>query len=196
MKKLMLDLGSLLSDYNSGLALDAIARKHNISQASVSVWVRRHPDFVNRGYPLKRTCHPIVNGRRVCKTCLIDKPLNQFPKHKRSLNLGVLAHCCDCTAKSRSEYSARLYLDLRKRVIDGYGGMCAECGYLDHRAMHIDHVNNDGAEERRRRGVVGIQLLRKIIAHDFPADYQLLCANCNTIKAHESGSFTRAREAY
>ena len=38
---------------------------------------------------------------------------------------------------------------LRERAIIKLGGKCKECGFLDHRALQIDHVNNDGYVERK-----------------------------------------------
>jgi len=65
---------------------------------------------------------------------------------------------------------------------------CVLCGFSDERALCIDHINNDGAEHRRR--VLGknspdprIYLWLRI--NHYPEGYQTLCSNCNTIKEVE-----------
>lgn len=66
----------------------------------------------------------------------------------------------------------------REEAIALYGARCAHCGYSDARALQFDHVLSDGASERKRCN--GYQILRNILKRD--GRYQLLCANCNTIK--------------
>jgi hypothetical protein len=180
----------LLADYAAGLSLALLGAKHGVSAATIRKWLRAQPEWIDRGYPRKTNCHPIVDGRRQCRTCQAVKPIDEFPRHSSS-SLRVLAHCRVCTAIARSDYSGEVYAGLRRAVIAGYGGACKTCGFTDARALHVDHVHDDGAAERR--SVVAIQRLRRIIRDQFPASYQLLCANCNSIKAHQSGLFSRTR---
>ena len=69
---------------------------------------------------------------------------------------------------------------------------CNYCGFDDPRALVIDHINDDGAEHRREistggngRGVGGSVLHLWLTKHNYPDGFQVLCANCNTIKEHE-----------
>lgn len=70
----------------------------------------------------------------------------------------------------------------RIRALIKLGGKCTRCGFNDLRALHIDHVYNDGKTERK---------VRKSIEHGIwvgtvdVSRYQLLCANCNWIKRTE-----------
>lgn len=73
---------------------------------------------------------------------------------------------------------------LKRQVIDAYGGKC-KCGFNDIRALCIDHINGRGLEERRR--LTGDKVYRKLRRKGFPKGYQVLCANCNLIKAIENG---------
>lgn len=68
---------------------------------------------------------------------------------------------------------------LRSTVIEGYGGKCACCGEGTREFLELDHVNDDGAEERRK----GINAYRQAVIEGFPPRYQLLCTNCNAAKA-------------
>lgn len=85
--------------------------------------------------------------------------------------------------KSAREYNARR----RAETIAFYGGECARCGFSDVRALHVDHINGGGGQERAS-GRHGLFELWKITRDD-PVmarnAFQLLCANCNSIKRHE-----------
>ena len=81
---------------------------------------------------------------------------------------------------------------LKKLVIDKYSngtGCCVKCGFNDSRALQIDHINNDGAEERKKlfgsRLDAGIRFYYYLKRNNFPEGYQVLCANCNIIKLRE-----------
>ncbi|MEO3856175.1 hypothetical protein [Acrocarpospora sp. B8E8] len=61
---------------------------------------------------------------------------------------------------------------------------CESCGFADRRALQFDHRNGGGRKHRRSIGS-GSKYYRVLLA--MPADefrqmFQVLCANCNTIK--------------
>ena len=58
--------------------------------------------------------------------------------------------------------------------------MCAHCGIEDIDVLCIDHVNNNGAEEKFRNGSMLYQSLR---TRGYPSGYQVLCWNCNHKKS-------------
>jgi hypothetical protein len=67
---------------------------------------------------------------------------------------------------------------------------CCKCGFNDLRALTIDHIDNNGAEERRRlfghRMYAGTTFYRWLRKNNYPNNgYQILCANCNWIKKVE-----------
>lgn len=77
-------------------------------------------------------------------------------------------------------------LQLRKQALELLGGKCKRCGFKDRRALHFDHVNGNGAEERRKEGNrQHLLMYRRIIAGERNL-YQILCANCNCIKKVEN----------
>lgn len=191
-KRKVFDLDAIMQDYIAGLSVVSIADKHGISQSWVSNQLKKHGGWRERRRALRIGCHPVVDGTRRCLTCDSVKSVDEFPKHRKS-PFGILAHCKPCISNLRSAYSKSLYRELRMCVIKEYGGVCALCGFQDERAIHIDHVNNDGFIERRTTRA--ISLLRKLIRDGFPNTHQLLCANCNAIKAHEAGSFSRNRNS-
>ncbi len=76
------------------------------------------------------------------------------------------------------------YWKIRNQVFVLYGGRCAKCGFADERALQLDNVLGGGAKEKKRIGSLGIY--KQAIAQPDRSQYQLLCANCNWIKAYES----------
>jgi len=80
---------------------------------------------------------------------------------------------------------------IRRKVFNFYGWSCAMCGFSDERALTLDHVNNDGAAERRsingkNHGQASLIIYRNAIKDGFPSKYQTLCANCQFIKLKTS----------
>lgn len=66
----------------------------------------------------------------------------------------------------------------RLDVLTAYGGKCACCEEGRPEFLAIDHINNDGAKDRRGGGHWYGYLLRY-----HPTDVQILCHNCNMAKA-------------
>ena len=66
----------------------------------------------------------------------------------------------------------------RAAAIVFLGSVCVQCGFGDSRALQIDHVRSNGSEERRV--LTPTAIYKRVL--EVPADYQLLCANCNYIK--------------
>lgn len=64
---------------------------------------------------------------------------------------------------------------------------CARCQFSDIRALSIDHINGDGAKHRKEIG--GGRIYRWLLKQDFPEGFQVLCMNCQFIKAHENHEF-------
>ncbi len=76
------------------------------------------------------------------------------------------------------------YRKYKNKVIKYYSGntmKCCNCGFDNINCLEIDHINNNGAEERKKIGS-GIQFYRWLIKNNFPKGYQVLCKNCNWLK--------------
>lgn len=80
-------------------------------------------------------------------------------------------------------------LNLKREVFSHYGLICACCGFDDIRALSIDHINNDGCDERngneRGQKFSGLVFYKHLKKQGFPEGYQTLCMNCNFIKHFE-----------
>jgi hypothetical protein len=94
-------------------------------------------------------------------------------------------YCKLCQSKMVIDSRKKKRIEQRKEIIEAYGGKCAFCGFDDYRALVIDHVNDDGNEDRRNGLKHPNDFYRHIIINGFPDKYQVLCANCNTIKEFE-----------
>lgn len=75
----------------------------------------------------------------------------------------------------------RTYIkELRNEVFNHYGGACTCCGETCFVFLTLDHVNNDGKEDRQRAG--STNFYRYIRAQGYPTTVQLLCHSCNQAK--------------
>ena len=75
---------------------------------------------------------------------------------------------------------------LRTSIIERMGGKCVRCGFADHRALQVDHIHGGGEKERRSYANL-YQFFKTLAVNIDSSKYQLLCANCNTIKRIENG---------
>ena len=76
-------------------------------------------------------------------------------------------------------------LRFKEQVLSHYGRKCAYCGFDDYRALQIDHIDDNGAEERKALGgksFSGWRFYEWLVKQGYPTGYQTLCANCNNIK--------------
>ena len=75
---------------------------------------------------------------------------------------------------------------LRRLVIYNYSNgtnTCKCCGVNTFEFLTIDHINNDGAEHKRREEIKnGIELYKWLKRNGYPKGFQVLCWNCNTAK--------------
>jgi hypothetical protein len=82
---------------------------------------------------------------------------------------------------------------LKERVFQEYGGpWCACCGETNLYFLSIDHIDNNGAEERRilfGKSTTGLNFYEWLSKNKFPNKdkYQVLCMNCNFGKARNNG---------
>ncbi len=121
--------------------------------------------------------------------------LHQRTRRQRFIDLGLCAYCgknpkgrtlaCNpCLTKRwrKGEYSREKAQERKLLTFQAYGGIfCKCCGETNPIFLTIDHVNNDGAEHRRkihgRRD--GGNIYSWLKAHRFPPGFQVLCFNCN-----------------
>lgn len=125
-------------------------------------------------------------GGATCNKCLLISKRSRLKRIKAGLcatcgeaaTVGKL--CLKHATENRASNSARNRL-LREQVIEHYGGRCACCGEDTYEFLTLDHINNDGAKQRKE---MGKPRMIYYIHTRRPTDIQVLCWNCNCAKAH------------
>lgn len=144
----------------------------------------------------------VLQFSKQCARCKEEKPIMEFPLRssgKHGQNKIPYSYCkpCDREYKRKNnkayykknrdkiraysrEYHKKWYPKVKQDVLDMFGGKCACCGETEPGFLSIDHVFNDGAEERRHKMGAGFVLGRRLINKALDKTrYQLLCYNCN-----------------
>jgi hypothetical protein len=78
-------------------------------------------------------------------------------------------------------YNKKYNIEKRNIILKHYGDKCSCCGETTKEFLAIDHINNDGAIQRKKYNINNIY--NWIIKNNFPKDLQILCHNCNLSKA-------------
>lgn len=129
---------------------------------------------------------------KFCIDCLVALNNNNVNKY----NMDHAQYVCIKCQKQRDKQKyqdrkeiirekQRIYdLNVKMKIIEAYGSKCVCCNEDTIEFLTIDHINNDGAEDRKKNGnKSGGKLYRWLIKNNFPKrDYQILCFNCNCAK--------------
>lgn len=86
------------------------------------------------------------------------------------------------------KYQIVYRLKCKSEALIHYGGnppKCACCGETEIRFLTIDHINNDGAEHRRK--MCGSHIYEWLKWNHFPEGYQVMCWNCNCGRQYNNG---------
>lgn len=117
-------------------------------------------------------------GSCICKKCNNDKMQQWRRLHREQANELALKHYRKNPKKHHLAVN-KSRVKVRLDMIIAYGGKCVNCGITDFDVIDLDHINNNGAEHRRKN-LYGYNLYRYLKKLNFPKDeYQLLCRNCN-----------------
>src|SRR5208283_2103493 len=54
---------------------------------------------------------------------------------------------------------------------------CNKCGFIDIRALSIDHINSGGTKHRKELGGAGQSIYKWLQDNSYPKEYQVLCMN-------------------
>ena len=127
-----------------------------------------------------------------CFGCGETKPLSAYHKNRNRFD-GLQQRCKQCSTAYAVAHRRGPHGDRRRRmdreagkrlrgeVQAAYGGRCACCGESEPAFLAVDHVNGDGAKERRDLKVgTGRKFYGYLKRSGFPRGrYRLLCHNCN-----------------
>jgi hypothetical protein len=96
-------------------------------------------------------------------------------------------HLPENRTKQRISKAKKYALD-KQAAFDHYGKVCICCGEKEQLFLEIDHINNDGNEQRKLLGFSGGgDLYRWLRKNNYPDGFQTLCANCNHGKYRNHG---------
>lgn len=80
--------------------------------------------------------------------------------------------------------------NLKIKALTHYGKnklACVRCGFVDIRALSIDHINGEGYKHRKiGKAKLGSSFYRQLKDQGYPEGYQTLCMNCQWIKRFEN----------
>jgi hypothetical protein len=138
-------------------------------------------------------CNKLVDNERykTCKDCRARALARYHRLHPGAKYHGgalrVSEKCYKTPTKFSKEIGIPRYEKLKARLYAGYGNYCACCGETNCMFFTIDHVYNNGAEDRRLNGKAQGSFYYRLIREGFPKEYQILCANCNLGKHRNRG---------
>ena len=109
-----------------------------------------------------------------CTRCKVGKPFAEYHKDKFSAD-GYRYYCKTCTRELNNHTTSQL----RLKVVNALGAICAGCGIDDVRVLCVDHRNGDGYL-RRKEQPSGNKYYQNMLEE--LDRYQVLCWNCNHLK--------------
>lgn len=120
-------------------------------------------------------------GQGYCKTCSSKRSMKWFSSHRVR------------TAENARGWRAKEKLKVLSHYSIKTVPVCAHCGFTDIRALSIDHINNDGAEDRRKTKGFGTRFYTRLRKNGYPIGLQVLCMNCQFIKKQENNECKRTK---
>lgn len=132
---------------------------------------------------------PITVGTTICSRCAErQKAWRKDPKNKERLRAWGRAWREKNRERSR-ELNAKYNRETKAAIMAMYGGACACCDEQAIEFLTLDHINNDGGQDRGNAGVGhgGYRHYKKLLREPRRSDLQILCVNC-----HHAKTFTGA----
>jgi hypothetical protein len=151
--------------------------------------------------------NPPAPGVLTCTGCRTDNNTRAPGHYQRRKAAGVCVKCgrgkpapgkvcCEECGDGNAEYMRKWNRDIRFRLMSHYSGggepFCRGCGESMFIYLTIDHIDDDGAEHRRRevgssKGNRLTGMYAKIIKAGFVERLQVLCWNCQWAKRLNGG---------
>jgi hypothetical protein len=72
-------------------------------------------------------------------------------------------------------------------TLAAYGNECTCCGETNYKFLTIDHINGGGNQHRREVVGKGRNFYDWLKQNNYPAEFQILCFQCNCGRAHNAG---------
>ena len=154
----------------------------------------------NNGSGLSRSCRECARSRNRANRSRNASFYATGQTRKERLKLGLCYNCTRGAAvigerlcsvcKERSNEANKRHNKAAKEVIfNFYGHKCVCCGEQEPKFLTIDHINNNGKEDRGKGRATEwyLALARKIRQGNPPTDLRILCYNCNCGRQRNGG---------
>jgi len=129
------------------------------------------------------------DNRIYCRVCW--KIRAETNREKNRLTARNAYHRNKHITKTLRRIQGIRYTDkLKREVLQFYGNnklACLCCGENTYEFLTIDHINNNGSQERKLVRRTGHNIYRYLRKNNFPIGYQTLCFNCNSGKQINKG---------
>ena len=171
--------------------------------------VRKAEAEARGGAPVCARCAacPPQDGYKTCERCRTQARtyLQDFALsgicircQKEPVEHPGVQRCKGCRLRAQELNRVR-YMKAKADLITLYGGACVCCGEAEFAFLTLDHVNGDGAAERKALGYTpnpSTFMRRMVKAGKQDPRYQVLCFNCNCAKSDSRDCpHTKTREA-
>lgn len=139
----------------------------------------------------------MLTTEKPCRKCgqIFNNTPEFFTTIKRKSGSTYVTHCCRlCNKKKLADYFVNnpeavkrqvreRHKTLRIQALNAYSNnnpKCSCCGEVHLEFLAIDHINNDGAEHRRKEKIKsGTMFFRWLYKNKYPQGFRVLCHNCN-----------------
>jgi len=145
-----------------------------MSKESYQKWAKEHPNANKERWEGWVANNPEKSKQRYKKWYEANK--EKARKQKRE---NMRRYRAENPEKYREQTKASKER-LRVKLFDMYGHKCSLCGFTDKRALTLDHIKNNGAEERESLGARGPWY--RAVKKYRPEEYRILCMNCQFIE--------------
>lgn len=124
---------------------------------------------------------------RRCKPCNRERAKKMREKNPERYRKSALDYYWR-NRKVRNEKHRVYELKVKDEVFEHYGGyVCACCGDKHKAFLTIDHINGGGTKQRKLTGGGGKFHYYWLRRNKYPEGFRVLCFNCNSGRAQNSG---------
>lgn len=191
----------LLTPVRSAGSGDSMVNLRDLETLSYSgKWSRKHPEYARTEE--KRVKQREASARYRSRHIELVRDASRS-WHYENRDKSKVIHerwCRNNPNKLRSivRKSFHKYRDsMREEILQMLGSKCKNCGNSNIIVLQIDHVNGGGSKERKRLSN-GTNYYKHVLEElkSGSKEYQLLCANCNIMKAHQNHEQNIRRRNY